>query len=341
MNEILPKNQFYDKWQETKKEKIKLDLKDRKILYELDLDARQSNSEIAKKVQLTKDTVNYRIKRLEGAGIIQCYYAIIDSSKLGYMSFRVYLKYFEITSEKEQEMIDYLIKDEKVGWVAKKEGNHDLAFLVWVKDIYGFSEFWNKFIERFRAYFYEHYIGIWAKLYHYRRAYLLNLKEDVSKTEIVGGSRAKAEIDKTDLEILKLLVPNARIQTTEIAKKLKLSERAIAYRIKLLEKKEVILGYRALLDLAKLGYDYFKVDIKLKDAKKIKELMALARVNPNIVYVNEMISGIADFEFDVQVKGKEEFYKLINELKARFKDAIRNFEFSVTLKEYKLAYLPT
>lgn len=319
---------------------IKLDIKDRKILYELDLNARQSNSELAKKIQLKKDTINYRIKRLEKQGIIQGYYTSLDTSKLGYISFRVYLKYFEITPEKEKEIIDWLVKHKKTGLVAKKEGNHDLAFLIWVKDIYEFDEFWNEFIEKFRSYFYENYIGIWTKIYHYKRAYLLNVKEDLSETEITGGSRVKAEIDETDLEIIKLLAPNARIPLIEIAKKLKLSERAIAYRIKALKEKKVILGYRPLLNLGKLGYNYFKLDIRLKDATKIKELMGIARINPNIIYVNKMISGLADFEMDIQMKDEKEFLNLINELKERFKDSIRNFDYSSTLKEYKAVYLP-
>ena len=45
-----------------------LDLKDRKILYQLDLNARQSNAEIAKKTRLSKDAVGYRIKKLEEQG---------------------------------------------------------------------------------------------------------------------------------------------------------------------------------------------------------------------------------------------------------------------------------
>ncbi|MFO7677029.1 MAG: AsnC family protein, partial [Thermoplasmatota archaeon] len=42
---------------------MKLDLKDRKILYELDLDCRQSNSQIGKKVGLGRDVVSYRINK--------------------------------------------------------------------------------------------------------------------------------------------------------------------------------------------------------------------------------------------------------------------------------------
>ena len=47
-----------------------IDTKDRKILNELDFNARQSNSEIARKVGLSKEVVNYRIRNLEKAEIV-------------------------------------------------------------------------------------------------------------------------------------------------------------------------------------------------------------------------------------------------------------------------------
>jgi len=56
---------------------VNIDLKDRKILYELDLNARQSLNEIGKKVGLNKDSVAYRIKRMEDEGIIK---KLLDSN---------------------------------------------------------------------------------------------------------------------------------------------------------------------------------------------------------------------------------------------------------------------
>ena len=53
-----------------------LDLKDRKILYELDKNCRQSNSQIANKVSLSKQVINYRIRRLEDNNIITNYQAL-------------------------------------------------------------------------------------------------------------------------------------------------------------------------------------------------------------------------------------------------------------------------
>ena len=63
---------------------IKIDLKDRKILYQLDLNSRQSLTQIGKNVGLKKDVVSYRIKRLQDEGVIK---------DLLYSCYRIYLQF--------------------------------------------------------------------------------------------------------------------------------------------------------------------------------------------------------------------------------------------------------
>ena len=46
---------------------VKLDIKDKKILYELYTNARQSNNSIAKKIGLSREAIDYRIKNLENS----------------------------------------------------------------------------------------------------------------------------------------------------------------------------------------------------------------------------------------------------------------------------------
>jgi len=72
---------------------IKLDLKDKKLLYQLDINSRQSYKEIGKKIGLSKDAVSYRIKQLQEEGIIRQFHTVIDVGKLGLISFRLYLKF--------------------------------------------------------------------------------------------------------------------------------------------------------------------------------------------------------------------------------------------------------
>ena len=60
-------------------------------------------------------------------------------------------------------------------------------------------------------------------------------------------------LDNTDQKILQLLVNNARVNTSEIAEKVKLSPSTASDRIKKLEANGTILGYTAILSSAKLG----------------------------------------------------------------------------------------
>jgi Lrp/AsnC family leucine-responsive transcriptional regulator len=61
-----------------------LDPIDRRILAILQQDAKRSQADVAKDVGLTAPSVNERIRKLERAGYILGYAAILDQRKLGY-----------------------------------------------------------------------------------------------------------------------------------------------------------------------------------------------------------------------------------------------------------------
>jgi Lrp/AsnC family transcriptional regulator for asnA, asnC and gidA len=316
----------------------KLDLKGRKILYELDVNCRQSNSQIAKKVGLSKDVVNYRIKKLEEQGIITDYRAIIDLSKLGFFTFRAYLKLQDTYKEKEEEIISFLKQHKPVWWLGKLAGRFDLVFAYWTKSHREFYDFWMTFLKKYRKYIHHEQISTFIEYIHFRKAYLLNLERDESGIEIVGGGE-KTEYDNTNWKILSLLARNARIPLLKIAKETKLTAMAVNYRIKQLQNKKIIQGYRALIDFTKLDYEYYKVDMFLEDITQIKTLQAFCKSNPNIVYIDRTIGG-GDIEFDLEVKNLNQFYKILEELKEKFKGLIRTFEFFSVLKIYKTLYFP-
>ena len=64
------------------KNNIQLDRLDIKILHELQLDASQSNQEIAEKVGLTAAPCSRRIKHLEESGVISSYSVQVDAKAL-------------------------------------------------------------------------------------------------------------------------------------------------------------------------------------------------------------------------------------------------------------------
>src|SRR5512136_1676871 len=90
----------------------KIDLKDRKILYELDLNCRQSNTQIGKKVGLKKDVVAYRIKRMQDEGVIKNFWTAINTFNLGYNVFRIYITLQYVNVEKKNEIIQHFVNYE-------------------------------------------------------------------------------------------------------------------------------------------------------------------------------------------------------------------------------------
>lgn len=60
-----------------------LDRFDRAILIELASDARMSVTELAKRISLSKSPTQTRLRRLEGAGFIRGYRAVLDPIRLG------------------------------------------------------------------------------------------------------------------------------------------------------------------------------------------------------------------------------------------------------------------
>lgn len=61
-----------------------LDETNKRILQELQADARISYSEIGRRVGLTAPAVAERVRRMEDAGIITAYHTMINPEKLGY-----------------------------------------------------------------------------------------------------------------------------------------------------------------------------------------------------------------------------------------------------------------
>ena len=128
---------------------ITLDSRDKKLLYELDLNSRQSYNELARKLRLSKGAIIYRINNLEKTGVIKCYNTVVDIRKLGYISIRLYLKLTGATPEKEQEIINFLRTRESVIWLVSIEGEYNIGAAILVKSISEINTLWKELLEKY------------------------------------------------------------------------------------------------------------------------------------------------------------------------------------------------
>src|SRR3989338_7242214 len=131
---------------------IKLDLIDKKILHELDKDARASYSDIAKKTRVAKETVKYRINNLLKHKILLGFYTVLDYSKLGLNVYRFYLHLQNVTPEKEQEISSFISDLREVLIVYKTTGTNHLSFGIYAPNQWKCGEILLKIKSNFLLY---------------------------------------------------------------------------------------------------------------------------------------------------------------------------------------------
>jgi Lrp/AsnC family leucine-responsive transcriptional regulator len=320
---------------------VKLDLKDRKILYELDLNCRQSNSQIGKKVGLKRDVVGYRIKNLQENGIIKNFYTEIDTFKLGYDVFRIYINFQYITTEIKEEIIKYFVNYKNSWVVATIKSEIDLDVVVWVKDIFEFYQFWEKTLDKYEDFFSKYNISIYVKALVYKKSYLLDVQPNVNNRQLfeIHCSSEPVNIDEVDYLLLNELTVNARANLVDLADKLNCSSQSISYRIKNLEKFGIIKSFRVNIELSKLALQNFKVDIYLKEHKLKRPIIKYLETKPYIQFMNIAI-GWADLEPEFVVKNFNELVNILDEINTIFSGAIKKQSFFIADRLYKLRSLP-
>jgi DNA-binding Lrp family transcriptional regulator len=318
--------------------KLKLDQFDKKILLELDKNARITTSKIGKKLNRSKQFVDYRIKKLEENKIITKYISVIDYTKLGFQSVRVYFNFQNITPKQEEELVEELIKKESVWWLVTLEGKWHIGYAVAIKNILEFYKDWDNIMKKYRQFISKKEIVTYTHIKQFPKTYLLN-KKNTSYETTIGAQINTIPLDNIDKNLLKILSNNAKMPLLKIANKLKTSPQVIKYHQKKLEKNKVILGYRALIDVSHLGYKYYKAYLNFNNTNKLNQLHQYCKEHPNILNLNRTIGG-CDFEIELQAKNFEEFDKILKSIRTNFPNMISNYDFVIAREEKKMTYLP-
>jgi len=317
-----------------------IDNTDRRIIYELDLNARIATTKLSKKLHLSREKVNYRINNLIKKGVIRKFVTMINPSKLGYSVYKMFFKFQNLNKEKEKEMISYLVKNNYVYWIASAQGRWDLNITVFAEDINHFDNILMDFISKYGKYILEQEFNTTLKVGILSKNWILENKKEGRKMVCFGGKVENIPIDKTDVEILKILANNGRINSTEIARKINSTERKVIYRMRSLEKLGIILGYTTSLDLERLNMQFFKATINLNllsNEEKIK-IIEYCKNNSNIGFMIFCV-GSWPLELEFIVKDNKHFYDIMDDIRQKFPE-IKGFETIIFPVEYKFDWMP-
>ena len=302
-----------------------LDLTDRKIIYALDFDSRMPLSQLAKKVGISKQVAKYRIENLVKRGVIKGFYTDINASKLGLEIYMVYFKFHKMTPEIEKNFIQHMCSQESVGVNISVNGKWDYTIDLWAPSIMHFKRYYQKIMKDYEKYVKSKQVFIETDFYYFKPKPILDKKSDEQIT--MTGDIESIELDKADRIILSNLCRNCRIPLVELGKIVNLTPNAVKERIKLLEKNKIILGYRVFINYQLLGFLHYRVFLHLENLTEEAErrIIQCLKYHKTCVSITKTI-GYCELEFRAICENVDEFYRLMEELRNKFSDYIKEYE---------------
>ncbi|MBT3298252.1 Lrp/AsnC family transcriptional regulator [archaeon] len=318
-----------------------IDLKDKQILYQLELDARQSYSQIAKKTKTSKEVVKYRIDRLKEKGIINKFVLMINGPKLGYSAYKLYLKLRNISEKELNIMINDFKKNENIAWIVTCYGKYDLIIGTIAKDNYESFEINNQIQKDYQKFIHEVTPLNHIDIRHQKRTYIVDKKRTDKYSPFWGGKTQNYKLDEYEKAILSKLCENARKPIIKIASELKSPVDNIHRRLKKLIKDKIIEGSKVSLNKGLLEIQSYKIllQIRFQSLQKEKEFFNRSYQQNNIVNVVRMM-GSWNYELDIDVTNITQLNEIMTELKNNFAEEIISYDTLQIFKQYKYNFFP-
>lgn len=313
-----------------------LDKLDRRILSELDHNSRQTVSNLARKLRQGRDRVGYRVDQLSKRGVIEGFTTSVNIYPLGYTIFKSYLR-LESSRESSQALEIYLRNHPRIYWYALCDGSWDLMIAVFARNAREFHLIHSEIVTRFNDIVLNFSMYTLIELHMYRMGFLLGKGSGYS---LMGGEPGSETIDKQDYQILKVLSDDSTKSLAQIADQLHTTPAIVRYRIRRLEKKRIITGYRIEASLEKLEMMFFKAQLYLRNYTSTlrEDFREYCQENPYITCYIEQL-GDATLEIELQVHDYEQFNEIIDEIRGSFSKLVRNFQ-TVLIRKARYNWLP-
>jgi DNA-binding Lrp family transcriptional regulator len=320
-------------------EAIKLSLKDKRILALLDKEPNLSYSKIAKKVGISRQVAEYRIRKLLSQKTIYAFYTLIDVGRLGYSSFRIHLRVKNVSQEIYSKFAEKLFKEYPTFWVGFMSGSFDIIMDIFAKNFNEFDKILRDILKKNQNIVQNYDVLAILELDLYDYGYFLE-KNPNRNVMVVHKNESSFKLDETDKKILKIIKYDSRISYEEIGKKVRLSRNAVKQRIKKLEEKKIIAGYKILVNFNHFDKQSFKILIKYNNSKINQEKVLLEEIRQTCGVLDILrFIGKWDLDIEIQMKDYRELQEFIIGLRNKY-GIIDNYEIVRLIDDYGIDFYP-
>ena len=323
---------------------IKLDALDKNILAALALNARSSQSTIARKVQASRDTVNYRITRLKKSGVLQAFRTVVDITRLGYVNAHLFLQLKQPTREALGMLLKKLKANPHIRTIIQFTGKYDLELALVAKDLTEIDGIVGEICTECSSWL-QHYEIIFITkalaAHTFPESFIHNKTEkekvNIKKLKTAGNTK----VDDTDIMLLEALADNAIAPAYFLAQHVGLSADAVAYRIKKLQKDGYIQGFVPAINYSLINYQVHALLLRVtavtpSDVATIEEFL---HRNKNVLWAVKTL-GRYHLLLYLCTQKPDDVTKTTESIRSLLTNKIADFELLINSEQHKYTYLP-
>lgn len=308
---------------------LKLSKADKIILATLEHDARCKEKDLATACHLSKDAVRYRINRLKREGIIQRHSCFVDYTKMGYTSYKLYMR-ISGTQEVWKALRTYLDGKTEVFCRFEAHGSWNFGIAYFARSLEHYYELERELLDKFGSSINDlqlcHMVD--AKIFP-NRLFMQNPK----RTQVFGET-AHPTIDDVDRALLAALHKDSSQTLVSLAEQLHTTIDTIKRHKLNLETARIIRAYTTDVFYTKLGFETYKVFISVKNYTAQVERAILATIEEHPQLRNYIrIVGPWKIEAEFLCANYDELDKIIINLQSAFPDAITAITYAVFRNE--------
>jgi DNA-binding Lrp family transcriptional regulator len=270
------------------------------VLGAIQFHARKPVSVIARELGMKDHVVRYALSRLREREIIH-FAPLIDTYLLGFNQYSVLLSLSARHSGKVGAVRHFLATAPQTVFVSEGGGQYRFGVSLLARSPLGVDHFLSEFQEQHGRIIFEKQVTSHLSLADYRVDYLYKKKVEPAALTW-GGKRDELKIDELDHYILRGLCSGKFESLSLFARQLEVPSSTLEHRIRALEEKKIIVGYRYLVDTQKLGAQRLWMSITMKGTSEhlTKQFFEFCENHP---YVRFATRALGSWDFDIGIDG--------------------------------------